>query len=98
MRRVRGGLSRKIAVSFLSWCPHTISRRLMGLFHFGLLALNGLATRGLSLLALHARILEIRLDRVGSLVIAPATNIDYPRVDLAQTEDPLPTIIDSPNF
>jgi predicted O-methyltransferase YrrM len=98
MRHVRGGSSRKVAVSFIAWCPHMISRRLLGLFHFVSLAANGLATRGLNLLAWHARILEIRLDRVRSLAIAPVTDIDYPRVDLARIEDPVPTILNNPNF
>ncbi len=74
------------------------SRRLTRLFHFGLLAANGLATRGLSLLASRARMLEIRLDRVRDLAVAPVSNIDYPLVDLTQIEDPVSTIFDDPIF
>jgi hypothetical protein len=81
-----------------SMVPCLISSRLLGLFYFGLLAANDLATRGLSLLAWHARILEIRLDRVRGLAIVPVTNIDYPCVDLERTEDPVRTILDSPIF
>ena len=70
----------------------------MALFYFGLLALNSLASRFLSLLSSHARTLEIRLDRVRNLAIAPLATIDCPRLDLARIEDPVPTILDDPDF
>jgi predicted O-methyltransferase YrrM len=46
----------------------------------------------------NAHILEAGLDRLRNLVIAPITNVDFPRVDLAQTEDPVESILSDPVF
>src|ERR1700686_1995788 len=66
------------------------------LARFGILRLNGIATRGLSALARQARKLEISIDGIDSFAAAPLTDIPVPSVNLATQDDPLPVIFQDP--
>src|SRR5215469_3686312 len=72
--------------------------RIETLVRFGILGLNGIATRGLAALARQARKLEISIDGAGNFVPAPLNEIPVPAIDLAAHEDPIPLILASPTF
>jgi predicted O-methyltransferase YrrM len=65
---------------------------------YGALTVSRLAGRALRQLDRQARALEIRLDRIDTLAVSPATNIPFPSIDLVQIEDSLPAILTDPLF
>ena len=73
-----------------------ISGRLNAWLRYGLLGTNALASRGLNTLGRQARILEINLDGLHSLTIAPVVDIPCPHIDLARIDDPIPAILGDP--
>ena len=73
-------------------------KRLEALIRYGLLLANGAATRALALLAMQASRLQISIDRIGAIDIAPLIDIPVPSIDLAAHDDPVPVILGDPRY
>jgi predicted O-methyltransferase YrrM len=73
-------------------------KRLEKWLRLGLLIVDRLSGRALLVVQQHARALEIRLDRIADLTIAPLDDIECPRLDFLQLDDPVPAILDHPSF
>jgi predicted O-methyltransferase YrrM len=67
-------------------------------FRLTQLGLNRLATQGLDALRSQARKIDIYLDRVGELEIAPLKPVPFGTVDLKHEVDPIRAILAAPQF
>jgi len=72
--------------------------RIQTLVRYGLLGVNHVAMRGLRAVARHARKLEIGIDGIGDLAVAPLVDIPIPTFDLGVHEDPLLAIIQDARY